>query len=243
MRSKFVITKNVRNFISLMDRVQNLKPKVPKMVLVYGQYGLGKSEMIDWWAFQNDAVFVRAKQGTTGRWLLSDIAKELGEDPYWHIQENFKIITDKLREKKRTIIIDEVDYLLEKRTVETLRDLHDVADCPIVLVGMESVDKKLARFPHLKDRFYETFKLQKYTKSDIKQILQELTEVPFTDSGLEYLSAQADQFRQIIKLIDKVETLSETNSIKLLDDITLKGLLYERPSLETLQTTKQLHIA
>ena len=118
MNKVFVKTKNVKNFVSLMEEVKQLPNNIPKIILVYGEYGLGKSETIKWWTFKNDCVYVRANQGMTSRWLLSEIAEELGEEPFWHIQETFNLIEKKLKENPKPIIIDEVDYLLERNTIE-----------------------------------------------------------------------------------------------------------------------------
>ena len=152
MNKVFVKTKNVKNFVSLMEEVKQLPNNIPKIILVYGEYGLGKSETIKWWTFKNDCIYVRANQGMTSRWLLSEIAEELGEEPFWHIQETFNLIEKKLKENPKPIIIDEVDYLLERNTIETLRDLYDTTSCPLVLVGMGNIDKKLSRYPHIIDR-------------------------------------------------------------------------------------------
>ena len=104
-----------------MEEVKQQPNNIPKIILVYGEYGLGKSETIKWWTFKNDCIYVRANQGMTSRWLLSEIAEELGEEPFWHIQETFNLIEKKLKENPKPIIIDEVDYLLERNTIETLR--------------------------------------------------------------------------------------------------------------------------
>ena len=152
MNKTFIKTKNVKKFIGLMEELQRLPYNIPKLALVYGDYGLGKSQAIMWWADKNDAVYVRATQGMTSRWLLSEMAEELGEDPYWHTQETFTLIKNNLKQKPKIIIVDEIEYLVEKNTIETLRDLHDKTACPIVLVGMGTADKKLARYPHLMDQ-------------------------------------------------------------------------------------------
>ena len=234
----FVRTKNVKGFVNLMSELENLPLKIPKIALVYGGYGLGKSETIKWWTFKNDCIYVRANQGMSSRWLLSDIAEELNVESYWHIEETFNEIEKALIKSHKTIIIDEVDYLVDKKSIETLRDLHDRTGCPLVLVGMANVNVKLARYPHLMDRVYKKYEFQKYTSEDIKQILEELTEIPFTNDGLEYLSSRENQFRQIVKLLNKIEKKAKTNQIKLLDENTLRGLLNERPNITTLQTAK-----
>src|SRR5574344_1352293 len=139
----FVRTKNVKGFVNLMSELENLPLKIPKIALVYGGYGLGKSETIKWWTFRNDCIYVRANQGMSSRWLLSDIAEELNVESYWHIEETFNEIEKALIKSHKTIIIDEVDYLVDKKSIETLRDLHDRTGCPLVLVGMANVNVKL----------------------------------------------------------------------------------------------------
>lgn len=234
MKKTFIKTKNVKRFITLMDELQKLPPSIPKLALVYGDHGLGKSQTIQWWADKNDSVYVRATQGMTSRWLLSEIAEELGEDPYWHSQETFTLIENHLRQNPKTIIVDEIDYLIEKHTVETLRDLHDKTACPIVLVGMGAADKKLARYPHLMDRIYKTFKFEQFNENDISDILNQLTDLSFTEDAINYLATRTNQFRQLVKLINRIEKLSQTNQIKELDEYTLKGLLNERRILTRL---------
>ena len=238
MNKTFIRTKNVVNFVSLMNELQNLPPNIPKMALVYGDFGLGKSETIKWWTFKNDCVYVRATQGMSTRWLLSEIAEELGEEPFWHSKETFEIIEKSLFQNPKTIIIDEVDYLIEKKSIETLRDLHDRTGCPLVLVGMNQIDIKLSRFPHLTDRIYKKFRFENYDIQDIKKILSELSEIPITNDGLEYLSTRSNQFRQIVKLINRVEKLAKTNQITELNEQNLRGILNERQNITTLQAVK-----
>ena len=235
MKKTFIRTKNVKQFVSLMDELQKVPPNIPKMALVYGEHGLGKSQTIQWWADKNDSVYVRATQGMTSRWLLSEIVEELGEEAYWHLQDNFELIENILKENPRVVIFDEIDYLIEKSSIETLRDLHDKTGCPIVLVGMGTADKKIARYPHLMDRIYKILKFEKFNSEDIKEILIELTDLKIKDDAIEYLATRTNQFRQLVKLINKVEKLMKTNQIQELDEYTMKGLLNERTNIKTLQ--------
>ena len=241
MNKKFVKTKNVKEFVGFMEELKSLPPNIPKIALVYGDYGLGKSETIKWWTFKSDCVYVRATKGMSVRWLLSEISEELGEEAFWHSQETFNMIENKLRQNPKTIIIDEVDYLINNNVIEILRDLHDRIGCPMVLVGMANIDKKLSRYPHLKDRIYKAFKFETYDRQDIKQILSELSEIPITSDGLEYLATRHNQFRQIVKLINKVEKLAKTNGITELDENILRNLLNERQNITTLQTATQVY--
>lgn len=105
----------------------------------------------------------------------------------------------------------------------------------MVLVGMGMIDKKLSRYPHLMDRIYKKLKFEAFNSNDIQEIIKNLTELEFTQDGLEYLATRTNQFRQLVKLINNIEKLANTNQINVLDEYTLKGLLNERPNLKALQ--------
>lgn len=235
MKRTFIKTKNVKRFIVLMDELQTLPYNIPKIALVYGDYGLGKSQTIQWWVDKNNSVYVRAVKSMTSRWLISEIAEELGEEPFWHTQETFSIVESHLKRNPKTIVIDEMDYLTQNDTIELIRDLHDKTNCPIVLVGMAMADKKLARYPHLCDRIYKSLKFETFNSEDIKEILSELTELNFTSDAIEYLATRTNQFRQLVKITNKLEKLSATNDLQELDEYTLKGILNERQNFKTLQ--------
>jgi len=242
MKKAFIKTRNVKNFVALMENLKKCPSNIPKMALVYGGHGLGKSQTILWWATNNDAVYVRANQGMTSRWLLSEIAEELGEVPFWHTQETFNLIEKNLNLNQKIIIVDEIDYLISNQnTIETLRDLHDRTGVPIVLVGMGMADKKIARYKHLEDRFFEKLKFEHFNQQDISEIISQLSDIKFTDNAIEYLSIQSNQFRQIIKLINKIEKMANTNNIKEIDEYTLKEILNGQQNTKAMQKIKQIY--
>ena len=43
MKKNFIKTKNLKRFIALMDELQKLPPNIPKLALVFGEHGLGKT--------------------------------------------------------------------------------------------------------------------------------------------------------------------------------------------------------
>lgn len=69
----------------------------------------------------------------------------------------------------------------------------------------------------------------------LKTFFEELSEIPITNDGLEYLSTRADQFRQIVKLINKIEKLAKTNEIEELNEYIIRELLNEKQNITTLQ--------
>jgi len=242
MKNVFVKTKNVKNFVSLMDNLQKLPPNIPKLALVFGEHGLGKTNAIIWWATRNDAIYVRANNEMTQNALLKSIVEELGERSYYMMQENYRLILKHLKQNPQIIIIDEVDYLIgNKNVIEVLRDIQDNTGTPIVLVGMGLIDKKIARFKHFDDRLYMKLKFEHFNSDDITEILEQLTDLKFSGDAIAYLSTRTNQFRQLVKLLDKLEKLANTNQIEELDEYTLKGILNARENTQTMQKVKKLY--
>lgn len=235
MKNVFVKTKNVKRLVALLDEVQKLPPNIPKLTLVYGEHGLGKTLSVIWWATRNDAIYVRTNNEMTQNGLLKAIAEELGERSFFMMQDNYNLILKHLKSESKIIIVDEVDYLIgNKHVIEILRDVQDNTGTPIVLVGMGFVDKKISRFKHFEDRIYKKLKFEHFDENDIKEILESMTELNFTDNAITYLSTRTNQFRQLVKLLEKIEKLSKTNSIDDFDEYVLKGLLNERQSIKAL---------
>lgn len=161
MNKIFEKTQNVKNFIGLVENLQNKPKNIPKMGLVYGEPGLGKSQTALWLAYKYEGVYLRSSNLMTGRWLLEEMVKELDEIPRFLTSDNFNIVVKKLKKNPQIIFIDEIDYLMNNyKSIETLRDIHDETDCPIIFVGMGLTHRKL-RGPKdsaAVDTIYETFK-------------------------------------------------------------------------------------
>lgn len=214
MRKIFVKTTNVKNFIGLVENLLNKPKNIPKMGLIYGEPGLGKSQTALWLACKYDAIYLRATNLMTGRWLLEEIAKEMDEIPRYLTSDNFNLIVQKLKQKPQLIIVDEIDYLMNNlKTIEILRDIHDETDCPIIFVGMGLAHKKLERYKHLFDRFSEVVKFETFGVNDLSQIVSQLPEVTFTPDAVEYIHSKFNRFRQIVQLINKMETFAKDNNL------------------------------
>lgn len=240
MKKVFVKTNNVKKFITMMNNLQNRAEGVPGMGLVYGEPGLGKTQTINWWAFKNDAILIRCTQLMTARWLLTEILDSMNELKSFTIAECFKLVVRNLIIKPQVIIVDEIDYLtIDSRAVETLRDIHDKTNVPIVLVGMINANSRLKKFNHLYDRLSEIVKFEKFSKTDIKTIVQELSEVEMTDCAIRYIYTHINRFRQIVKVINKAEMLAKANGLNSIDEILIKeAMINETEDAQVNQNSK-----
>jgi len=214
MNKIFVKTTNVKNFIGLVENLINKPKNIPKMGLVYGEPGLGKSQTALWLACKYDGIYLRASNLMTGRWLLEEMVKELDEIPRFLTSDNFNLVVKKLKQTPQIIFIDEIDYLMNNyKSIETLRDIHDETGCPIIFIGMGLAHRKLERYTHLYDRFSEVLKFETFGVNDLSQIINQLSEIPFTPDAIEYIHSKFNRFRQIVQLINQIETFAKDNNL------------------------------
>ena len=218
MKKVFVKTNNVKRFITTMNNLQNRAEGVPGMGLVYGEPGLGKTQAIKWWAFKNDAILIRCNQMMSARWLLKEILDYMSEIKPYSISDSFDEVIRNLILTPRILIVDEVDYL----TMEKNKSIHFLPNIPVVLVGMTNAHSRLKKFSHLYDRLSEIVKFERFSKADIKTIVKELSEIELTDCAIKYIYSNLNRFRQIVKVINKAETIAKANGLCSIDEILIK---------------------
>lgn len=198
-----------------MTRLHQRQDGIPGMALIFSDPGLGKTRTSLWWAAQNDGVYIRTKKLMSGRWLLEEIVAELGEQPEYRVSELFRQCQRMLLERPRTIFVDEVDYLTyDARVIETLRDIHDMTDAPIVFIGMGMADKKLMRYRHLYDRFSEIVKFHDLKEQDVKTIVEQMCEVKLTQDAIQHVYSIANRFRRVVVQMYKAEAIARANNLK-----------------------------
>jgi len=225
MKKIFVKTKNVQGFMNLIYNLKNKPDNISKIGLIYGEAGLGKTKTALYLSIQHDTIYIRAANKMTPKWLLEEIIKELGEIPRFYTADIFRQCVNVLKSKPQMIIIDEIDYLLaDFRTIESLRDLHDETDVPIVLVGMNLARHKLKKHNHLLDRISEIYHFEEFDFSDMKQIINELSEVEITDDVIRLIHSKYKRFRQIVQTIDKLEKIAVTNGLEQIDEDIFKEI-------------------
>ena len=214
MNKVFVKTQNVKNFIGLVENLINKPKNIPKMGLIYGEPGLGKSQTALWLACKYDGIYLRASNLMTGRWLLEEMVKELDEIPRFLSSDNFNLVVKKLKQSPQIIFIDEIDYLMNNyKSIETLRDIHDETGCSIIFIGMGLAHRKLERYKHLYDRFSEVLKFETFGVNDLSQIINQLSEIPFISDAIEYIFSKYNRFRQIVQLINQMENFAKDNNL------------------------------
>jgi DNA transposition AAA+ family ATPase len=214
MQHKFIVTKNVKKFVSAAENINHKLVGMERMALVAGEAGLGKSETALWYHARNGAVYIRVAPGMKALWLFRSIVRELGQEPEWRTEYVVGQLKKILSARPRVIILDEVDEL-PRETLEGLRYIHDIVHCPMIFIGEENAPEKFSRYPRLLDRFVEIVRFESLSAEDIKYIASEFSEVQFTPDAIERISVESEgKFRRILTMIHKAERFARINQIK-----------------------------
>jgi len=192
LRKQFAMTANVKRYVTAVNNAVASPPGIDKFVIVTGEVGQGKTETSLWWKNHHSphSVLVRVKKAMGPKWLLSDIASELGLMPAKTSQALFDQIVETLMGSDRALILDEVDYVADKNTlVETIRDIGDMAGIPIILICMPWADQRLKRYPALMRRVSQRVVFQNLEFEDMRMVMDQICEVKVSDDALQAILA------------------------------------------------------
>jgi len=205
MRNVFVTTSNVKVFVDVCRALETREAGVPGLGLVHGKRGLGKTRTALWYVAKNGGIYVRAKKAWTPHWMLEEVAVELGIAPRRTFRELFSEVAAALVENPRLIVIDEVN-LPELRCLETLRDVHDITEAPMVFLGHEGVLMRLKRLAPLFDRFLYIAEFKDLGAQDLRLFCEQCLELPVGDEVLErVLKLTGGNFRKCVVVLKGAE--------------------------------------
>lgn len=226
-RHKFVHTSNVKRFLLGLSELDERGAPEASILLLDGNAGLGKSRTAEWWAMQQDAIFLRLKAACTPHWLLTDLVTELGEQAPAHSCEKlYNQAAGVLAKDPRPIVVDEVEAGLKNiKVLETVRDLSDLVEIPVVFVGREYVWGELKKKPHFRTRIGAHASFFQCTAEDVRLCFDELCEVEVDDSVVEKALAQSDgHIREIVNAVANAERIAKRKRLDLVTAAAVDGV-------------------
>lgn len=224
MIHEFATTANVRRFMAGLEVLRKpVKGRIGLMV-VFGPYGSGKSELVNDLYSKRGIPYVRLGDKHTRRDLLDGLVRSLEVFPKYRSGDIFKQLLNILDENSKPLIIDEADYLIESRTIETVRDISDMTNAPIVLVGMEEFESKLKAYPHLVDRITSTVRFELLDLQGVTEYAEQICEVKLTPSALQYIHArEKGRLRMTTTWLERAERLAAMNDLEVVDAAHLEA--------------------
>jgi DNA transposition AAA+ family ATPase len=210
----------VKNLLKLFQAYESLSETaqldlgIPAMGLVFGGTGTGKTTSIRWLVKQErvNGVFLRANAAWNLKSMLNTIAADLGSPTAWRNAETFNNIVQSLESTRRPLFIDECDYLLrDLRMLEILRDIHDLAGVPVVLIGMEGIEKKLIHRQQLSRRISQFVEFQPLDIEDARTLADTICDVGVTDDLLQRVHKESKGGMGLMIVgLSRIEALAKT---------------------------------
>jgi DNA transposition AAA+ family ATPase len=218
MRHKMALVKNILHLSSAYEALAQRGFGIEGMGLVYGQAGFGKTTALTYLRAKTDAVHVRALRTWTQTSMLATIMRELGMEPLSRASNMVSEIVRALSSANRGLYVDEIDYLAGTRyelsLTDTLRDIHDMSKQPVLLIGMEGVQRRLAHRLQLARRITQWVEFLPADMDDARTLAATVCEVQLDEELLADLHAQAKgNIGLMSNGLARVEQFAKANSM------------------------------
>ncbi|MGF1689320.1 ATP-binding protein [Photobacterium japonica] len=197
---------------------------VPGMALVHGPSGFGKTTTTTYLYNQVNGIYVSARAHDTTSSLTSRIVEELGAQPKYRISKNVDYIIEQMSMYERPLFIDEADYLMnDTRMLDTIRDLYDGTETPVILIGMDQIARRISAHKQFYNRISEWVEFKPADLEDVQIMADYLLEdgIKAEPELLDHLRQSTNgEMRRITIGLTKIEALALANDLELitLDD-------------------------
>lgn len=217
MKRLFVKTKNYELFRTAVTTVENRGAAEASLLLVTARPGFGKSTTVDHWAISSGAAYLRAKEGWTPTWFRNELAENLKIDPTGRPKDVFARIAGFIGSNQVPLVIDEVEHCMANKAavLEAIRDLSDLTEVLVVLVGMDKVEATISRYQQISSRIASVVEFKAADPEDVIQTCNQLSEVEIQTELIKEIYKQSEgRMRQVLNAIARVEATAKRNDLK-----------------------------
>jgi DNA transposition AAA+ family ATPase len=216
VKNVFVKTSNYERFRTGITAVEERGAAEASLMLVTGEAGYGKSETVDHWALQTGAAYLRAKVEWTPRYFMAELAEHLKIDSRGRAKDIFARISGYIGMQQTPLVIDEVEHCLRDgaQVLEAIRDLSDLTEVLVILVGMEQAQAKIARHAQISSRIAKVVEFHPSTIDDVALACRQLAEVEILPELVAEIHRQSTgRMREIMNAIAICERTAKRNGI------------------------------
>lgn len=225
-----MLTQNLGNSIAPLQNVSlcsqainsamNRANGLPGIIAFYGPSGWGKSFAATWSANKYRAYYVQCKSVWTRKAFLKAVLMEMGIAPANTIAEMVDQVSQELALSGRPLIIDEADFLIDKKYIEIVRDIYESNFGVILLIGEEQLPAKLKKTERFHNRVLNWIQAQPASQSDA-QTLAEIY-APDTKIHPDLLEKVVDVSRNVTRRICvNLSQINETSKMEGWDEVDM----------------------
>lgn len=235
MKPVFVETRNYHRFMEGMDALDARGSAECRLVVVDGQPGLGKTTILSRWAAEEECIYLRAKADWGPYWMLGELLTEMGQVPPHGHEARFRACLAALAKRLQTaqvtgaqfaIVVDEADYVSVKgKLVDAVRDLADLSQVPVILVGMGRIRDALTRFPQTASRISRYVRFEPADLDGVSSFLAQKCEIPVAPDLAGFVHRATGGFnREILEAIKSIERFGHRNPPSGPEGLTIRDM-------------------
>lgn len=161
---------NVALLASAIERATNRPTELPGLVVMYGPSGFGKSLAAAFSANQYRAYYVECRESWTKKAFLQAVLREMGIIPMKTISEMVDQVAEQLSRSGRPLIVDDVQYVIDKAAANVLTDIYNASAGTLVLIGEERVPASMVRLERLHNRVLEWVPAEAASLDDVRSL-------------------------------------------------------------------------
>lgn len=164
---------NVGLLATAVENVMNRPPELPGVAVMYGFSGLGKSLAAAYTANLHRAYYLQCRESFTRKAFVQAMLREMGITPMKTLNEMIDQVAEQLSRSGRPLIIDDVQYVIEKSAANIITDLYEASQGTLVLIGEEHVPTAMSkRLERLHNRVLEWVPAQEATLDDVRLLAE-----------------------------------------------------------------------
>ncbi|MGB0683370.1 MAG: AAA family ATPase [Magnetovibrionaceae bacterium] len=218
---------NVVKFMELTQMLLNREPELPPFGVFHGPAGVGKSTAAIYSMNKFRAYYVQCQSCWTQKDLLAAVMVELellapNAKLKMQISEAVNAIGRHLAQyPERPLVIDEADFMIQRRKIELVRDIAKVAEgtpATIILIGEENLPNALKAWERIDSRVLKKVRATPLTQDDVFQLCKLFApDIEFTDGAVNKLQKVARGSAR--RIVTKLAGLREQAGIEGLTEI------------------------
>lgn len=222
---------NVARFLEGVRTVNARGAREANWLLIEGEPGYGKTNTLSWYSERttnHKSALIRCKSSYTVHWLYKDIADVLGvESKARSCEDLYSVVLPELmiraNQDNMILIVDEIDHAAKKPDVlEALRDLTDVAECPLIAGGMLGVQPLFRRYKQISSRLADVVTFKPSTVEDVRAVCDALASVRIADDlATEVQKRTGGRLREVKTAIGRIEAYFKRSHEHSKDAVTL----------------------
>jgi DNA transposition AAA+ family ATPase len=208
MKHHFVETENAARYRASITMLEQRGAMEAGGLLVTARPGEGKSTVVDHWAVRSGAVYLRAKTEWTPHYMMLELAQALDVDTRGKSKDLFARVQARIAAEQVPIIIDEVEHALRNgaECLEQIRDISDLSEIIVVMIGMEQAKGRISRHMQLASRIGYVCEFKPATLADVKLVCDQLSEVSIADDLVQEIHTQSDgRMRAVLNAVSRAE--------------------------------------